>query len=239
MDSHQLVHQLDQATSPCPSTMPPKVVVLVLSLVLMETGIPKPGVVVTFAPVNVTTEVKSVEMHHEALSEVLPGDNVGFTVNNVSVRDVHCGNVAGDSKNGPPMKAVGFTARVIILNHPGQISAGYAPLLNGHTAHIACRFAEQKEKIVILEKKLEDGPKLLKSGDVAIVDMVPMCVESYSDYPPLGHFALCNMRQTVAVGIIKAVGKKAAGSGKVTKSAQKLRRLNECITNTCHPSLNQ
>ena len=184
--------------------------------------------VVTFAPVNVTTEVKSVEMHHEALSEALPGDNVGFNVKNVSVKDVRRGNVAGDSKNDLPMEAAGFTAQVIILNHPGQISAGYAPVLDCHTAHIACKFAELKEKIDRRSgKKLEDGPKFLKSGDAAIVDMVPgkpMCVESFSDYSPLGCFAVCYMRQTVAVGVIKAVDKKAAGAGKVTKSAQKAQK---------------
>ncbi|XP_037704843.1 putative elongation factor 1-alpha-like 3 [Choloepus didactylus] len=38
-----------------------------------ERGVLKPGMVVTFAPVNVTTEVKSVEMHHEAWSEALLG----------------------------------------------------------------------------------------------------------------------------------------------------------------------
>uniref|UniRef100_A0A8C8Z8H9 Elongation factor 1-alpha n=1 Tax=Prolemur simus TaxID=1328070 RepID=A0A8C8Z8H9_PROSS len=156
----------------------------------VETGVLKPGMVVTFAPVNVTTEVKSVEMHHEALSEALPGDNVGFNVKNVSVKDVRGGNVAGDSKNDPPMEAAGFTAQVIILNHPGQISSGYAPVLDCHTAHMACKFAELKEKIDRRSgKKLEDGPKFLKSGDAAIVNMVPgkpMCVESFSDYPPLG-----------------------------------------------------
>ncbi|XP_006878226.1 PREDICTED: elongation factor 1-alpha 1-like [Chrysochloris asiatica] len=191
----------------------------------VETGILKPGMVVTFAPVNVTTEVKSVEMHHEALSEALPGDNVGFNVMNVSVKDVRRGNVAGDSKNDPPMEAAGFTAQVIILNPPGQISAGYAPVLDCHTAHIACKFAELKEKIDRRSgKKLEDGPKFLMSGDAAIVGMVPgkpMCVESFSDYPPLGRFAVHDMRQTAAVGVIKAVDKKAAGAGKVTKSAQK------------------
>uniref|UniRef100_A0A2K5P426 Tr-type G domain-containing protein n=1 Tax=Cercocebus atys TaxID=9531 RepID=A0A2K5P426_CERAT len=194
----------------------------------VETGVLKPSMVVTFAPVNVTTEVKSVEMHHEALSEALPGDNVGFNVKNVSVKDVRRGNVAGDSKNDPPMEATGFTAQVIILNHPGQISAGYAPVLDCHTAHIACKFAELKEKIDRRsDKKLEDGPKFLKSGDAAIVDIVPgkpMCVESFSDYPPLGRFAVRDMRQTVAVGVIKAVDKKAAGAGKVTKSAQKAQK---------------
>uniref|UniRef100_H0XNG9 Tr-type G domain-containing protein n=1 Tax=Otolemur garnettii TaxID=30611 RepID=H0XNG9_OTOGA len=132
-----------------------------------------------------------------------------------------------DSKNDPPMEAAGFTAQVIILNHPGQISAGYAPVLDCHTAHIACKFAELKEKIDRRSgEKLEDGPRVLKSGDAAIVDMVPgkpMCVESFSDYPPLG-FAVHDMRQTVAVGVIKAVDKKAAGAGKVTKSAQKAQK---------------
>ncbi|MBZ3871953.1 Elongation factor 1-alpha 1 [Sciurus carolinensis] len=136
-------------------------------------------------------------MHPEALSEALPGDSVGFNDKNVSVKDVCRGNVAGDGKNDPPMEAAGFTAQVIILNHPGQISAGYAPVLDCHTAHIACKFAELKE---------------------------PMCAESFSDSPPLGRFDVRDMRQTVAVGVIKAVDKKAAGAGKVTKSAQEAQK---------------
>ncbi|NXM55770.1 EF1A2 factor, partial [Illadopsis cleaveri] len=156
----------------------------------VETGILRPGMVVTFAPVNITTEVKSVEMHHEALSEALPGDNVGFNVKNVSVKDIRRGNVCGDSKSDPPQEAAQFTSQVIILNHPGQISAGYSPVIDCHTAHIACKFAELKEKIDRRSgKKLEDNPKSLKSGDAAIVEMIPgkpMCVESFSQYPPLG-----------------------------------------------------
>ena len=52
----------------------------------VETGVLKIGLVVTFAPASVTVGVKSAEMHHEALSEALPGDNVGFNVKNVSVK---------------------------------------------------------------------------------------------------------------------------------------------------------
>ena len=51
----------------------------------VETGIIKAGMVVTFAPSNVTTEVKSVEMHHEQLEQGNPGDNVGFNVKYVSL----------------------------------------------------------------------------------------------------------------------------------------------------------
>merc|ERR1712241_151097 len=61
----------------------------------------KPGIVVTFAPVGLTTEVKSVEMPHESLPEAVPGDNVGFNVKNVSVKDIKRGYVASDSKNKP------------------------------------------------------------------------------------------------------------------------------------------
>jgi hypothetical protein len=41
-----------------------------------------------------------------------------------------------------------------------------------------------------------------------------MCVESYNEYPPLGRFAVRDMRQTVAVGIIKSVEKTDKSGGK-------------------------
>jgi elongation factor 1-alpha len=191
----------------------------------VETGIIKPGMIVTFAPVNLTTEVKSVEMHHTALEEAQPGDNVGFNVKNISVKDVRRGNVCGDSKNDPPKETEEFKAQVIILNHPGQIQAGYSPVVDCHTSHIACKFRELVEKCDRRSgKKLEDNPPNVKSGDAAIVNMVPqkaMCVESYSDYPPLGRFAVRDMRQTVAVGVIKEVKKRTDGGGPKAKAAEK------------------
>ncbi|XP_061521224.1 elongation factor 1-alpha-like [Phycodurus eques] len=194
----------------------------------VETGVLKPGMVVTFAPANLTTEVKSVEMHHESLPEATPGDNVGFNVKNVSVKEVRRGYVAGDSKNDPPMGADNFKAQVIILNHPGQINEGYAPVLDCHTAHIACKFTELLEKIDRRSGKIiENNPKFLKSGDAAIVKMIPqkpLVVEAFSQYAPLGRFAVRDMRQTVAVGVIKEVEKSAPTGGKVTKAAQKAQK---------------
>jgi elongation factor 1-alpha len=100
----------------------------------VETGVLRPGMVVTFAPSAVTTEVKSVEMHHEALTEAHPGDNVGFNIKNVSVKDIRRGNVCGDSKNDPPQEAGDFTAQVIVVNHPGQIGKGDTPVGGWPTA---------------------------------------------------------------------------------------------------------
>lgn len=101
----------------------------------MWTVVLKTGLVFSFASVNVTKEVKTVEMHHEVLRDGLPGHGVGFDVKNVSVKDVRHGNVAGDGKIGPLMKAAGFTAQEIILNHSGQISTGSSPVVGCHNSH--------------------------------------------------------------------------------------------------------
>jgi len=192
----------------------------------VETGIIKPGMVVTFAPCMLTTEIKSVEMHHESLPEALPGDNVGFNVKNVSIKDIKRGYVCSEAKV-PAAATADFDAQVIVLNHPGQICNGYSPVLDCHTAHIACKFAEIKQKIDRRSgKPLEENPKTIKSGDAAIVKLIPskpMCVEAFSEFPPLGRFAVRDMRQTVAVGVIKSVTKKEV-AGSTTKAGQKAQK---------------
>jgi elongation factor 1-alpha len=184
----------------------------------VETGILKPGDTVTFAPAGVSTEVKSIEMHHESLPQATPGDNVGFNVKGLSVKDIRRGYVAGNVKDDPPKGASEFFAQVIVLNHPGQISNGYSPVLDCHTAHIACKFKEIVSKMDKRTGKVaEDAPKAIKSGDAAMVILVPqkpMCVESYAEYPPLGRFAVRDMKQTVAVGVIKTVTKKEIATKK-------------------------
>ncbi|CBK22621.2 uncharacterized protein [Blastocystis hominis] len=167
-----------------------------------------PGMTVTFAPVGVTTEVKSVEMHHESIPQALPGDNVGFNVKNVSVKDIHRGNVCGDAKNDPPCRVESFTAQVIVMNHPSGIRPGYCPVMDCHTAHIACKFEKiMSEMDKRTGKVLRENPDIVKNGKSMMAELVPskpLCVESFQDYPPLGRFAVRDMRQTVAVGIIKS-----------------------------------
>lgn len=191
----------------------------------VETGILKRSQIIQFAPVNLTTECKSVEMHHQALEEAMPGDNVGFNVVNVSVKDLKRGYVASNATDDPALEAASFNAQVIVLNHPGEINAGYTPVVDCHTAHIACKFAELLQKVDKRTGKiLEENPQSLKSQEAAIVKMIPtkpMCVEKFAEYAPLGRFAVRDMRQTVAVGVIKEVEKKQPVMDRKTKAAQK------------------
>ena len=106
-----------------------------------------------------------------------------------------------------------FILQIIIVNHPGEIHTGYTPVIHCHTDHVACTFVELIEKTDRGTGQKLDNPTSLKSGDAAIVKLVPskpMCVETFIEYPPLGRIVVRDMNQTVAVGIIKTVQKKEA-----------------------------
>jgi len=177
----------------------------------VETGVITPGLSVIFSPVGLTTEVKSIEMHHEQMTKAEPGDNIGFNVKGVAVKDLKRGYVCGSQTNDPPLGCDNFTANIIILNHPGEIHAGYTPVVDCHTCHIACRFNQLLQTIDKRSGKvIEENPQFVKKGQAVNAILIPqkkMVVESFKDYPPLGRFAVRDMRQTVAVGVIKSVEK--------------------------------
>merc|ERR1719189_1606572 len=172
----------------------------------VETGILKPGMVVRFAPTGLNAECKSVEMHHEQMEQAVPGDNVGFNIKGLSIKQIARGNVASNAKKCPARPVRRFLAQVIILKHK-QIKSGYTPVLDCHTAHIACKFNTVLSKLDARTGKTAAYlPSAVKTGDAAMVALTPtkpMCLEAYTDFAPLGRFAVRDMRHTVAVGIVK------------------------------------
>jgi elongation factor 1-alpha len=189
----------------------------------VETGIMTPGQHILFAPTNITSEVKSIEMHHTNLQQAVPGDNIGFNVKHVAVKDLRRGYVACDARKDPASGVSTFEAQVIVMNHPGRIHAGYTPVLDCHTAHIACRFDEITCKMDRRTGKvLEENPSYIKTGDAAIVHAIPtkpLCVETFTEFPPLGRFAVRDMKRTVAVGVIKQITRGEGPGGVSPKKA--------------------
>lgn len=178
----------------------------------VETGKMKPGDNVVVMPSGVKGEVKKIEMHHQELAEAISGDNVGFNLKGVDKKDIKRGDVIGPSTS-PPTVADEFTAQIVVLNHPTAISVGYTPVFHIHTAQFAGQIVELVEK-----KDPKTGqtaqakPDFIKTGDVAIVKikpLKPMVIEKFSDFPPLGRFALRDMGQTVAAGVVLDVKPKA------------------------------
>ncbi|MHA1222190.1 MAG: translation elongation factor EF-1 subunit alpha [Candidatus Heimdallarchaeaceae archaeon] len=171
----------------------------------VETGVLKPKDEVIFQPTGKKAAVMSIEMHHETIPEAIPGDNIGFSCKGLSKKDVRRGDVVGHASK-PPTVAKEFTATVQVIRHPSAIAAGYTPVIHCGTAQVATRFAELKTKMSKGVKT--EKPDFLKNGDAAEVVMIPtrdMVIEPYTEFAPLGRFAVRDMGQTVAVGIVKSV----------------------------------
>jgi elongation factor 1-alpha len=174
----------------------------------VETGIMKPGMQMIFKPSmkpgGATGELKTIEMHHEQLSQALPGDNVGCNIRGIARNEIRRGDVAGPTNN-PPTVAKSFTAQIMVLNHPSVITKGYTPVFHCYTAQVACRFEEIQKKLdPRTGQTKEENPDFIKTGDAAIVKVVPsrpMVIESSKKIPQLGRFAIRDMGQTVAAGV--------------------------------------
>jgi elongation factor 1-alpha len=182
----------------------------------VETGIMKVGDKIIVVPARegkgVVGEVKSIEMHHESVTEAEPGDNVGFNVRGIEQKDIARGDVLGKADN-PPTVATEFTAQLVVLNHPTVITVGYTPVFHIHTAQVACQFVEiQKTINPSTGETLKEKPDFIKNGDVAVVKikpMQPLVIEKQKDIPKLAKFAIRDSGVTVAAGMCVDLVKKA------------------------------
>jgi elongation factor 1-alpha len=174
----------------------------------IETGILKVGDKVVAVPGRegkaVPGECKSIEMHHEQLTQAEPGDNVGLSIRGFGKKDVARGDVLGHADNVPTV-AQEFTAQIVVLNHPTVITKGYTPVFHIHTAQVACQVTEILRKLnPATGEVLQENPDFIKNGDAAIIKIKPiqpLAIEKQKDIPQMARFAVRDSGATVAAGI--------------------------------------
>jgi len=175
----------------------------------VETGVLKKNDKIVIMPTGFQGEIRSIEMHHEEIDEAEPGDNIGFSIRGIEMKDVGRGDVMGHPNDVPTVVTPkgNWTGQIIVIWHPTVIAQGYTPVIHAHTAQVAAKFIELIKK---LDQKtgavIEDNPKFLKKNESAIVKLQPikkLCIEKYNDFPELGRFAVRDMGRTACVGIVK------------------------------------
>jgi elongation factor 1-alpha len=175
----------------------------------VETGVLKKGDKIIIMPTGFQGEIRSIEMHHEEIPQAEPGDNIGFSIRGIEMKDVGRGDCMGHPTNIPTVVTPtgSWTGQIIVIWHPTAIAQGYTPVIHAHTAQVAAKFMELNKK---LDQKtgavIEDSPKFIKRNEVAIVKLQPikkLCIEKYEVIPEMGRFAVRDMGRTVAVGIVK------------------------------------
>ncbi|MEE9509184.1 MAG: translation elongation factor EF-1 subunit alpha [Candidatus Bathyarchaeia archaeon] len=178
----------------------------------VETGVMKVGDQIIIMPSGNKGEVRSIETHHTMIPEAGPGDNIGFSVKGISRSDARRGDVIG-LVSDPPSVVKEFIGQIIVIHHPTAIATGYTPVLHSHTVTMACTFTELIQKIdPRTGQVVEEKPDYLKTGDGALVKFKPLrpiVIETYTDFPPLGRFAIRDMGSTVAAGVVREITEKA------------------------------
>jgi elongation factor 1-alpha len=174
----------------------------------IETGIMKVGQKVKVLPgrsgKGIDGEIRSIEMHHEQLTEAPAGDNVGINIRGVGKKDIARGDVVCDAAK-PATMAEEFTAQIAVINHPSVIAKGYCPVFHVHTAQVPCQFVEiQKKMDPKTGQVAQENPDFIKNGDVAIVKIKPignLVIEKQADNPHMARFAIRDAGATVAAGV--------------------------------------
>ncbi|MBY9017513.1 MAG: translation elongation factor EF-1 subunit alpha, partial [Candidatus Lokiarchaeota archaeon] len=165
----------------------------------VESGVLKKNDKIIIQPTGFQGEIRSIEMHHEEINEAIPGDNIGFSIRGIELKDVSRGDCMGHPKDPPTVVNPNghWIGQVIVIWHPTALAQGYTPVIHTHTAQVAAKFVELIKK---LDQKtgavIEDSPKFIKRNEAAIVKLQPikkLCIEKYEDFPEMGRFAVRDM----------------------------------------------
>merc|ERR1711988_271424 len=114
----------------------------------VEQGTVKPGDEVVFLPTHTaanpcTGKIFTVEMHHKSVEAAATGDNVGLNVKGLDKKNMpRVGDVMILKSDDSISKAKSFSVQVQVMNHPGELKAGYTPIAFVRTSRSAVRMTK-------------------------------------------------------------------------------------------------
>jgi elongation factor 1-alpha len=176
----------------------------------VEQGKVKPDDQVLFLPTHTVAtpcagKIFSVEMHHKSVEFAGPGDNVGLNVKGLDkINMPRAGDVMVIAKDDTLKRCKEFVAQVQILDHPGQLKVGYAPVAFVRTGRSACKITKINWKMgkETGGAKVED-PEYVKANEVAEITFAPQqpfVVESFKSCEGLGRVAIMEGNTVVMLG---------------------------------------
>ncbi|KAJ6241175.1 translation factor [Anaeramoeba flamelloides] len=177
---------------------------------VVASGTLSEGNQMVLSPTGGIFQARSILCHGKRIKEAQCGQFASVNLKYLSSRYIKRGMVLGHITNDPPCIVLDFTARIYVVNHPTQIRPGYEPVIDCHTSHITCKIDRFLQKINKNGRLLEKSPTSLRTGDHAIVHMIPLqpfCVEPYHKIPTLGRIIIRDMSIIVGIGSIQSTNK--------------------------------
>merc|ERR1712137_382024 len=183
----------------------------------VEQGTVQPGNEVIFLPTHTTStacsgKVFTVEMHHKSVDAAHPGDNVGLNIKGLPKDNMpRVGDVMVLKTDDSIGRVKSFTAQIQVMNHPGELKAGYCPIVFVRTARSACKMTKIDWKIgKETGGSKAENPTALKSNEVAQIVMEPMqpfVLDSFKSCEGLGRVAIMEGNSVVMLGKVTKVEK--------------------------------
>jgi len=181
----------------------------------IEQGVVKKEDRVIFLPTHTASKdcrgkVFSIEMHHRQVDEAHPGDNVGLNVKNLKKENMpRVGDIMVDEKEEYLRACASFTAKVSVLDHPGELKKGYTPIAFIRTGRAPVKIEEIVWKIT--PKTGADkipNPPFVKANNMAEIKFVPQgpfVVDTFKSCEGLGRVAIMEGNSAVMLGTVEEV----------------------------------
>lgn len=195
----------------------------------IDSGVIRPGMNITVQPAGVIAEVKTLQIHRLDQKEVSCGENIGLALKSGAKGDIgqiKKGNVISEAKNSPCIVYPACKGRVIVVEHPKGIKAGYCPVMDLGTHHVPAKIVKLINKKGPKDKEVVtcdfDSIQNKDNALCIIVPQKPVVMEVLKDFPSLARFALRDGGKIVAIGsVVELMTKEAcdeAGIDTCTKA---------------------